>query len=164
MEDAVSDTVHTVVQQSNVDRGVPRILPTGAALGARVEGVDVRSLDTETFALVYQAWLDHQVLLFRDQSLTDEDLLAFSRRFGHLDEAPVQESGRRFVEGHPEIYVVSNVVEHGVPIGSLGAGEAVWHTDMLVPAGSAEGERSLCAGSAGSRWRYRLLLDVCRVG
>jgi taurine dioxygenase len=130
VEDAVSDTVHTVVQQSNVDRGVPRILPTGAALGARVEGVDVRSLDTETFALVYQAWLDHQVLLFRDQSLTDEDLLAFSRRFGHLDEAPVQESGRRFVEGHPEIYVVSNVVEHGVPIGSLGAGEAVWHTDM----------------------------------
>jgi taurine dioxygenase len=107
-----------------------RFVPTGAALGARVEGVDVRSLDTDTFALVYQAWLDHQVLLFRDQSLTDEDLLAFSRRFGHLDEAPVQESGRRFVEGHPEIYVVSNVVEHGVPIGSLGAGEAVWHTDM----------------------------------
>ena len=108
----------------------PRIVPTGAALGARVEGVDVRSLDTETFALVYQAWLDHQVLLFRDQSLTDEDLVAFSRRFGDLDEAPVQETGRRFVEGHPEIYVVSNVVEHGVPIGSLGAGEAVWHTDM----------------------------------
>ena len=56
--------------------------------------------------------------------------MAFSRRFGDLDEAPVQESGRRFVEGHPEIYVVSNVVEHGVAIGSLGAGEAVWHTDM----------------------------------
>jgi taurine dioxygenase len=34
------------------------------------------------------------------------------------------------VEGHPEIYVVSNVIENGVPIGSLGAGEAVWHTDM----------------------------------
>ena len=43
---------------------------------------------------------------------------------------PVQETGRRFVEGHPEIYVVSNVIENGVPIGSLGAGEAVWHTDM----------------------------------
>jgi hypothetical protein len=42
----------------------------------------------------------------------------------------VQETGRRFVEGHPEIYVVSNVIENGVPIGSLGAGEAVWHTDM----------------------------------
>lgn len=113
-----------------MDRRLPRIAPTGAALGARVEGVDVRELDAETFAFIYQAWLDRQVLLFRDQSLTDEELLAFSRRFGDLDEAPIQESGRRFVEGHPEIYVVSNVVEHGVPIGSLGAGEAVWHMDM----------------------------------
>ena len=38
--------------------------------------------------------------------------------------------GGRFVEGHPEIYVVSNVMENGEPIGSLGAGEATWHTDM----------------------------------
>jgi taurine dioxygenase len=113
-----------------MNRGAPRLVPTGGALGARVDGLDVRALDTESFAFVYQAWLDHQVLLFRDQSLTDDDLLVFSRRFGDLDEAPVQESGKRFVEGHPEIYVVSNVVEHGVPIGSLGAGEAVWHTDM----------------------------------
>ncbi|HEX7139285.1 MAG TPA: TauD/TfdA family dioxygenase, partial [Vicinamibacterales bacterium] len=47
-----------------------------------------------------------------------------------LDHAPIQETGRRFVEGLPEIYVVSNVVENGVAIGSLGSGEAVWHTDM----------------------------------
>ena len=70
------------------------------------------------------------MLLFRGQELTDDDLIAFSRRFGALDWAPVQETGRRFVEGHPEIYVVSNVIENGVPIGSLGAGEAIWHTDM----------------------------------
>ncbi len=54
----------------------------------------------------------------------------FSRRFGELDWAPVQETGRRFVDGHPEIYVVSNVIANGEPIGSLGAGEAAWHTDM----------------------------------
>jgi taurine dioxygenase len=113
-----------------VDRPDLRVVPTGAALGARIEGVDVRAIDAGTFARIYEAWLEHEVLLFRDQSLTDEDLLAFSRRFGELDEAPVQENGRRFVDGHPEIYVVSNVVEGGVPIGSLGAGEAVWHTDM----------------------------------
>jgi taurine dioxygenase len=70
------------------------------------------------------------VLLFRNQQLSDADLIAFSRRFGALDQAPIQENGRRFVDGHPEIYVVSNVVENGVAIGSLGAGEAVWHTDM----------------------------------
>ena len=101
-----------------------------AALGAAVIGVDLRALDDETFAAIHQAWLDHQVLLFRDLQLTDDDLVAVSRRFGDLDEAPVQETGRRFVEGHPEIYVVSNVVQDGMAIGSLGSGEAVWHTDM----------------------------------
>jgi taurine dioxygenase len=104
--------------------------PSGAALGATVDGVDLRAIDTGTFAAIHRAWLDHQVLLFRDQQLTDADLIVFSRRFGDLDEAPVQETGRRFVDGHPEIYVVSNVVQDGVAIGSLGSGEAVWHTDM----------------------------------
>jgi taurine dioxygenase len=107
-----------------------RVRPTGAALGAEVQDVDLRVLDDETFAAIHRAWLDYQVLLFRDQALTDEDLVAFSRRFGDLDEAPVQETGKRFVEGYPEIYVVSNVVQDGVAIGSLGSGEAVWHTDM----------------------------------
>lgn len=106
------------------------IIPTGAALGAEVRGVDLPSIDDEAFAAIYQAWLDHAVVLFRDQQLSDDDLIRFSRRFGTLDHAPVQENGRRFVEGHPEIYVVSNVIENGVAIGSLGAGEAVWHTDM----------------------------------
>ena len=104
--------------------------PTGRALGAEIGGVDLRTIDDRDFAAIHRAWLDHLVLLFRGQQLTDDDLIAFSRRFGALDWAPVQETGRRFVEGHPEIYVVSNVIENGVPIGSLGAGEAVWHTDM----------------------------------
>jgi len=103
---------------------------TGRALGAEIGGVDLRTIDDAGFAAIHRAWLDHLVLLFRGQQLTDDDLIAFSRRFGALDWAPVQETGRRFVEGHPEIYVVSNVIENGVPIGSLGAGEAVWHTDM----------------------------------
>jgi taurine dioxygenase len=106
------------------------VVPTGRALGAEIQGVDLRQIDAADFAAIYRAWLDHQVVLFRGQQMADDDLIAFSRRFGELDWAPVQESGRRFVEGHPEIYVVSNVMENGVPIGSLGAGEATWHTDM----------------------------------
>ena len=107
-----------------------QIIPTGKALGAEIEGLDLRRIDVAEFELIHRAWLDHLVLLIRGQHLTDDDLIVFSRRFGELDWAPVQETGRRFVEGHPEIYVVSNVVENGVPIGSLGAGEAIWHTDM----------------------------------
>ena len=106
------------------------VIPTGAGLGAEVSGVDLRTIDDDGFATIHRAWLDHLVLLFRDQRLGDDDLIAFSRRFGELDWAPVQETGRRFVDGRPELYVVSNVVENGIAIGSLGAGEAVWHTDM----------------------------------
>jgi taurine dioxygenase len=106
------------------------IIPTGAALGAEVRGVDLASLDDRQFAALRDAWHQHQVILLRGQTLSDQDLIAFSRRFGDLDWAPVQETGRRFVEGLPEIYIVSNVKQNGEPIGSLGAGEAVWHTDM----------------------------------
>lgn len=106
------------------------VRPNAAALGAEIAGVDLRAIDDATFAAIHRAWVDHLVLLFRGQTLSDDDLIGFSRRFGELDWAPVQETGRRFVEGKPEIYVVSNVIENGEPIGSLGAGEAVWHTDM----------------------------------
>jgi taurine dioxygenase len=104
--------------------------PISSVIGAEISGVDLARLDDAAFAAIHAAWVRHAVLLFRGQRLSDDDLIAFSRRFGALDWAPVQETGRRFVEGKPEIYVVSNVVENGVPIGSLGAGEAVWHTDM----------------------------------
>jgi taurine dioxygenase len=118
---AIQDGAETQIQ----------IVPTGACLGAEVRGVDLRNLGEARFAAIYAAWLDHAVLLVRGQSLSDDDLIAFSRRFGGLDFAPVQENGRAFVEGHPELYVVSNVLgADGKPIGSLGAGEAVWHTDM----------------------------------
>ena len=106
------------------------VIPARQAFGAEIQNVDLRTIDGDDFSGIYRAWLDHSVLLFRGQILTDDDLIAFSKRFGDLDWAPIQESGRRFVEGHPEIYVVSNVIKNGEPIGSLGAGEATWHTDM----------------------------------
>ena len=115
---------------TNVAKPGVSVAPTGGALGAEIRNADLRKIDEGDFAVIWGAWHDHLMLVFRGQELSDDDLIAFSRRFGELDWAPVQESGRRFVEGHPEIYVVSNVVENGVSIGSLGAGEATWHTDM----------------------------------
>ena len=111
--------------------GAVEVMPTGAVLGAEVRGVDLRAADAAAFAAIHQAWLDHSVLLFRGQALTPDELIRFSQMFGGLDWAPVQENGRRFVDGKPELYIVSNVLgADGQPIGSLGAGEAVWHTDM----------------------------------
>jgi len=106
------------------------VFPSGKPLGAEIRGVDLKVVTEADFGAIQRAWNDHSALVFRGQQLTDDDLIAFSRRFGDLDWAPVQETGRRFVEGHPEIYVVSNVIVNGEPIGSLGAGEATWHTDM----------------------------------
>jgi alpha-ketoglutarate-dependent taurine dioxygenase len=106
------------------------VAPAARALGAEIGGVDLRCIEAADFAVIRHAFIAHSVLLIRDQRLTDDDLIAFSRRLGVLDWAPVQENGRRFVPGKPEIYIVSNVVENGVAIGSLGAGEAAWHTDM----------------------------------
>src|SRR5260221_9052197 len=106
------------------------VCPSGKPLGAEIRGVGLRAVTDADFVAIQKAWNDHSVLLFRGQHLTDDDLIRFSRRFGDLDWAPVQETGRRFVEGYPEIYVVSNVIVNGEPIGSLGAGEATWHTDM----------------------------------
>src|SRR3982074_1748474 len=104
----------------------PRIevIPSGQALGAEIQGVDLRRIDDRDFADIHRAWLDHSVVLVRGQRLADQDLIAFSRRLGDLDWAPIQETGRRFVEGLPEIYIVSNVKVDGEPIGRPGGGGA----------------------------------------
>ncbi len=106
------------------------VIPTGRALGAEVRGVDLGMFGDAAVARLIQAWHQHSVVLIRNQRVSDGGLIAFSRRLGDLDWAPIQETGRRFVEGLPEIYIVSNVKVNGEPIGSLGDGEAVWHTDM----------------------------------
>jgi taurine dioxygenase len=102
-------------------------------LGAEVTGVNLQKsvLTDSEFRIIEAAWHEHSVLLFRDQHLTDDDLLAFSRRFGELDPPPNQENGQQSPPGYPEVYVVSNVLDSkGASIGALGSGELVWHTDM----------------------------------
>ena len=107
------------------------VRPLTPAVGAEIGNVDLTALSAAEFAQIESAWHRHSVLLFRDQILSDDDLLAFSRRFGELDPPPNQERGRQSPPGYPDIYVVSNVLDDkGQPIGALGAGEAVWHTDM----------------------------------
>src|SRR5437016_2588565 len=56
------------------------IVPSGAALGAEARGVNLRVIDDEAFAAIRRAWIEHQVLLVRGQQLSDDDLIAFSRR------------------------------------------------------------------------------------
>ncbi len=136
-----------------LERQTVMVRPTGAALGADVEGVDLgQDLSPATVDAIKQAWSDHLVLRFRGQHLDDDQLMRFSALFGELDFAPVIAASRvqirgedRYVdsaeEGHRYISIISNIVENGVAIGALGAYEAIWHTDMSYnpepPIGSA---------------------------
>lgn len=105
------------------------VVPIGDALGAEIRGVDLAHADAATVGEIHDAWLEHIVLLFRDQTLSDQQLADFSRNFGELDFAPPMETDGG-AKGHPEILVISNVKEEGKAIGTLGDGEAVWHSDM----------------------------------
>lgn len=105
--------------------------PLTPVVGAEIVGIDLSDVSDAQFAFVRDAFDRHAGLLFRGQDLAPEQLVAFSRRFGELDHAPVMENGRTAVPGLPEVYLVSNIKgSDGKEIGSLGAGEAVWHTDM----------------------------------
>jgi len=107
-----------------------QILPIGA-LGAEVRGIDLAHVSEAEIQAIKRAWYTHDVLLLRNQELTDDHLLSFSRHFGTLDSPPNQGAGRKSPAGYPEVYIVSNVRDAtGEPIGALGDGEAAWHTDM----------------------------------
>jgi taurine dioxygenase len=107
-----------------------KVKPLGV-IGAEIQGVDLARFSQREIDAIKQAWYRHDVLVFRDQKLSDDALLAFSRHFGTLDPPPNQGAGRKSPPGYPDVYVVSNVKdETGEPIGALGDGEAVWHTDM----------------------------------
>jgi taurine dioxygenase len=101
---------------------------TGRHLGAEIAGVDLsQPLDDDTFAAVADAFFEHQVVVFRGQQLTPAQQIAFTRRFGEL-EHHVRKEHR--LDGHPEILVVSNVLDaRGVAIGVQDAGR-FWHSDL----------------------------------
>lgn len=117
------------------------VVPITKHIGADIVGTDLtQPISDAQFAQIHDAWMKHQVLRFRDQNMTREQLQDFSRRFGALDKAPINTKGKPWVEGFPEMAVMSNIKVDGESIGSLGYGEAVWHTDMsyneITPSGA----------------------------
>ena len=102
------------------------------SFGIAVEDVRLAELSDAQFAELHELWKKHGAMLVRGQeSMTDAQFEAFSKRFGELDPPPNQGVGRKNVPGFPDLYVVSNEVDKGgEPLGALGYSEAVWHTDM----------------------------------
>jgi alpha-ketoglutarate-dependent taurine dioxygenase len=108
--------------------------PLSPALGAEVVDIDLsRKLDADTVAALRQAWLDHLILLFRGQELTEEQLVEATGLFGPAGELARPEEYRTPGQKklHQTVMLISNVRENGVPIGALPDGEMMFHHDML---------------------------------
>jgi taurine dioxygenase len=102
-----------------------------APLGAEISGIDLsRPVSSSDVAAIEGAWRERLVVVFHGQSLSDPQLIAFSKNFGELDPPGPNPYGEPFLKQHPELNVISNVKQNGKPIGNLGDGEAVWHADM----------------------------------
>jgi taurine dioxygenase len=95
------------------------IRPLSGHLGAEIFGADLSNLDDATWADVHQGFLDHGVIVFRDQTLTREDQIAFGRRFGELDVHPIAVG----MEEHPEVIKVWK------PAGERASFGTSWHSD-----------------------------------
>ncbi|HEX8543562.1 MAG TPA: TauD/TfdA family dioxygenase [Pseudomonas sp.] len=103
------------------------VRPFAEKVGAEIVGLDLsRPLNDADFARVHQAHLDHHVVVFRDQQITPQQQIDFSRRFGILQ---IHVLKQFLLANHPEILIVSNIVEDGQPIG-LGDAGKYWHSDL----------------------------------
>src|SRR5215472_15998310 len=107
--------------------GVRRLAETFVG---EVSGVDLVGAGAADIAAVKDAWLAHKVLVFHDQRLDEDGLVAFAETLGdveiHLRQT--RTSGRR------EVLLVSNIKEDGKPIDRLGNQELNWHMDQIFMA------------------------------
>jgi len=101
------------------------IRPLGAAMGAEVVGADLNTLSDADFSRIRDAFLKYQVVVVRDQTLPPAAQLAFSRRFGALED---QLNAHYTVPDFPEVLVLSNDLKDGKPIGLIDGGD-FWHSD-----------------------------------
>ena len=93
--------------------------PLTATLGAEVSGIDMADVDDATIDELRKIWLDHKVLVLRNQPITVEEHIAFGRRFGDLEVHPFA-TGRT---GYPEIVKIKSTAEHQYAASN-------WHSDV----------------------------------
>jgi len=104
--------------------------PLKPGFGAEILDVDIKRADDATIDGVVAAFQAHGAILLRDQSLEPADLMRFIRRFGEPEDHTLVENT---LPGFPKIYVLSNRVVDGKPIGAHNDGIG-WHTDYSYKA------------------------------
>jgi len=111
-----------------------RFAPLTKHIGCEVKGIDLRQpVSAEAASAMYRAWLDHAVLVIRDQDLTQEDLIRVTGIFGEF--APLGRPAHTLPKGFakilPNIMLISNIRENGETIGALPDGEMMFHHDTI---------------------------------
>lgn len=102
--------------------------------GAEILGVDLsKPAAQETIAEIYRVFLDHCVVLFRDQTLSQDDLVRATSQFGRCAtyDRPVDLQSETQKKTAPEVMLITNIREDGKPIGALPDGEMWFHHDMI---------------------------------
>ena len=118
------------------------VVPLTKHIGAELRGIDLRERpDDNTIRAIYEAWLDHLVIVFPGQDLSQEDFLRVTSYFGELGE--LGRPPKFFPKGYskllPGIMLISNIRENGEPIGALPDGEMMFHHDMIHSAVPSKG-------------------------
>ena len=110
------------------------IVPLTKHIGAEIRGIDLRDKpDATTVKAIYQAWLNHLVIVFPDQKLSQEDLNRVTNYFGEqgMPRRPPKFFPKGYANLLPGIMMISNIRENGEPIGALPDGEMMFHHDMI---------------------------------
>lgn len=137
-----------------------RVEPVTGSIGADVGNVDLREIDDEILAELTQAWMDHKVLFFRDQDLTQAQHVAYGRLFGELEVHPFTPN----VTEHPEIIILESTPDR------FSAADT-WHSDVTFrrcpPLGSILYGRVVPSWGGDTCWAnmelaYELLPDDLR--
>jgi taurine dioxygenase len=103
---------------------LPKITELKPGFGAQIHGVDLASADDETLQSVVDAFHRHGAIVLRGQSMKPQDLIRFVSAFGEPEDHTLQENT---LPGFPKIYVLSNRIVDGKPIGAHNDGIG-WHT------------------------------------
>lgn len=97
------------------------------SLASEVKNVDLSTpLSEDDFKAIDNLFNERSVLVFRDQAISPEQHIAFSRRFGDLE---IHVLKQYLLANNPEILVISNIMDGEKPIGIGDAGQQ-WHTDL----------------------------------
>ncbi|TMK11603.1 MAG: hypothetical protein E6G75_19170 [Alphaproteobacteria bacterium] len=122
LDEARRLTMTMVSTDDAATAATPEFVPLSKHIGCEVKGIDLRKpLRPDTISAIYRAWLDHAVLLFRDQDLSQEDLIRVTGHFGEF--APLGRPAHTLPKGFsrllPNIMMISNIRENGETIGAL---------------------------------------------